>query len=83
MSAPKSSLVWSPQPPRKVGIYWHRYSDQHHPSIVSVYLDEGGEWSMQYGDLDQDPTDERASVNWLENLKGSEWAGPLTPPREP
>ncbi len=79
----RNPFVWSSEPPRKVGLWWHRYSDQHDPSVVSIYLDEGGEWSMQYGDLDQDPEDERASVNWLENLKGSQFAGPIPVPREP
>lgn len=78
----KSPFVWSPLSPRQAGLYWMRHSDAHEPSIVSVYLDQG-QWSYQYRDLDMDPEDERASVNWCCNLdETAQWAGPVLPPRD-
>ncbi len=89
----KPSYRWTRTPPRAPGLYWHRYSDGHEPSIVKVFRERADEreLTIQYGDLDMDPAHEDASIMWLSGWSGRQgggssgaedhqWAGPVTEP---
>ncbi len=69
MSKPR----WSAEPPTRVGHYWHRYSPDHEATVMRVYKDDAGAWSVQYGDLDMDVDHENARTNWIVNMRG-EWS---------
>lgn len=79
------TLVWSAEPPHKVGFWFHLHDDTCDPSVVRVYKDGAGEWSLLYGDLDADEDHPRAKVdyteNWLNEGKARWCFIPL--PREP
>lgn len=59
---------WSHEAPRQAGYWWHRESDDDDsPRIVRVYRDAGGEWSVTYGDLGQEPDEEDDRCDFVEN----------------
>ncbi len=81
---------WTDTPPAREGLYWHRYSVDHDPSIVKlVKLPDEPDLTVVYGDLDIDPSAEDATVTWLcmwTGQRGDEshqWAGPIPEPVEP
>lgn len=65
-------MEWNAEPPTREGHYWHRYSDQHRPSVLRVFVEDGF-WSVR---------GENAFETFLDNVTG-QWAGPIPQPTEP
>ncbi len=82
----KSPYVWSPLSPRCSGIYWYRDDDNSAAQLVRVYRDSGGEWCVQYRQIDADlgvpVEDEDDNCDFVANFRG-QYAGPVHQPREP
>ena len=65
----RAAFVWSSTPPSKLGYWFYRASPAHEESIVRVFRGAGEtELSYMYRDLDADPEDPEASVNWIRNV---------------
>ncbi len=74
---------WSPTLPRAEGYWWCWEPGQNDPSIVRLFCDAGG-WSVLYRDLETNPDDEDAHVQWLCNYpEHTLWSGPIPEPTEP
>ena len=77
------TLLWSSEPPTRMGLWFHRYSPAHELSVVKVLrVKDETELSYQYGNLDADPEDEMASIDWVCNARGSQWCGPIPQPHD-
>jgi len=71
-------MTWKKEQPNEPGWWWFRYSDQHCPKVLEVFIDEAdGCWSVRTGDGLFD-------MNFLDNYDGQwGWPGPLAEPQEP
>jgi hypothetical protein len=80
----RSIYAWSHARPRKEGYWFYRHDPECEESIVKVFRGAGEtQLSYLYGDLDADPEDPDARVDWICNAGDeAEWCEiPL--PREP
>jgi len=68
-------LRWVNAPPRALGHYWYRGSDQHEPEIVEICMEDFGPNRDMFVRLGKGPED----FNFIENYDG-QWAGPIPQP---
>ncbi len=79
---------WSFDPPCQAGYWFHREDEDCDFTIVRVYRDSAGEWSLVYGDLgvdEEDMDDPAARCDYVQNyLNGgkAQWCRVLEP-RDP
>lgn len=82
MTPKAKPLRWSTELPQSAGHWWMLEKDCD-PHIVKVFKDPSYGWMVQYRDLEIDPDDEDACVNWVCNYdEGTRWAGPVCPPKQ-
>ena len=62
----KSFLKWSSESPRREGYWWYRADNDSEASIVRV-VNDNGEWSLLYRDLEEDIDDPEASADFVVN----------------
>jgi hypothetical protein len=80
-------LIYSKNKPTAPGMYWYAEELVDSPSIVRLFKDSAGLWSVQYDQLQLGETHDYdiefdSGVDYVENYKGF-FAGPIPAPKKP
>lgn len=82
------TLAYTTVSPSRAGFYWWLDMPKGNPQIVRIFKDAQGHWNVQYDNLqaraeDIDFFDAWGGLDYLENYKNGQWAGPIPVPAEP